>query len=79
MIRLSLADGRKIHVNPAAIAYVEQLPDPPGEDKEQPRTKIVLTTGDSVLVRQGTGQILVAAGWATSKRDKERHDDASDE
>lgn len=71
MIRLFLSDGRRIHVNPVAIAYLEQLPEPKEGDKEQPRTKIVLMTGDSVLVRQGPGQILVAAGYATSKKDQE--------
>ncbi|HLY06606.1 MAG TPA: hypothetical protein VKR31_12755 [Rhizomicrobium sp.] len=72
MIRLFLGDGRRIHVNPAAIAYLEQLPETEGkENKDAPRTKIVLTTGDSVLVRQGPGQILVAAGFAEPKKRKE--------
>lgn len=72
MIRLFLADGRRIHVNPTAIAYLEQLPEVEGkDDKDQPRTKIVLTTGDAVMVRQGPGQILVAAGLAAPRGKKD--------
>ena len=77
MIRMLLADGRKIHVNPSAIAYLEQLPES-GDEKDQPKTKIVLITGDAVMVRQGTGQILVAAGFVTPKKHKDGHEDVDD-
>ena len=70
MIRLSLADGTRIHLNPAAICYIEQLADLKTGDKDQARTKIVLMTGEALSVRQTPYQILMAAGGAVPIRKK---------
>lgn len=81
MIKLTLGDGTRIIVNPAAIAYMQSLPDIKSGDKEQPRTKVALMTGESFSVRQGAGQILVAAGFAPAgqKGAKEHEPGASEE
>lgn len=82
MIKLSIADGSRIHINPAAIAYIQSLPDvAAGGDKKQAKTKVVLMTGESLSVRQASGQILIAAGFAPPKpgRAKVSESDASGE
>ena len=79
MIKLTLADGSKVHMNPGAIIYMQALPEANPADKEQPRAKVVLVTGESLLVRQGTGQILVAAGLATPKGAKGREAETPEE
>jgi len=77
MIRLSIADGSRIHLNPAAIAYIQSLPDT-GGDKTQPRTKVVLLTGETLSVRQPPGQVLIAAGFAPPKSAKAKAPDGED-
>ena len=62
MIRLSLADGTRVDVNPAAIAYTQLLPEAAGDDKDQAKTKVVLITGETLSVRQAPGQILKLLG-----------------
>ena len=73
MIRLTLADGTRIHVNPAVISYIQQLPetDAPAA-KEQPKTKVVLIGGESFSVRQPQNQILAATGFETRRQKKKK-------
>lgn len=71
MIKLTLADGSRIDLNPNAIAYMQRLPDSKGsEDKEQPKTRIVLMSGEALQVRQLPASILVATGERSPKHEK---------
>lgn len=80
MIRLTLADGTRIHVNPATISYLQPLPEA-GDDKEQAKTKVVLVSGESLSVREAQGRVLVVAGFVPSgpKKKKEPETGGSDE
>ena len=85
MIRLTLADGTRIHVNPAVISYIQPLPETDAAaSKEQPKTKVVLVSGETFSVRQPQNQILAATGVERKRRKKHEGEDegeteASDE
>ena len=79
MIKLTLSDGTRIHVNPAGISYLQPLPDSETTgDKEQPKTKVVLMSGECLSVLQTPNRILAAAGDGRKKK-KEHDNNGADE
>ena len=78
MIRLTLSDGTRIHVNPNTISYVQPLPITKSGDREQPKTKVVLMGGESLSVREAQGRILAAAGFGPTRRRKEEEPEATE-
>jgi hypothetical protein len=60
MVRLSLADGTRVHVNKDAIAYMQRIG--ANDDKESARTRLVFLSGQDLSVRQVPEQVLKAMG-----------------
>jgi hypothetical protein len=66
MVRLSLADGTRVHLNKDAIAYMQRIG--ANDDKASARTKVVFLSGQELSVRQVPEQVLKAMGEPIRKK-----------